>query len=285
MATPLDFARALLNRFNFPQTENRIVSIVAFEAQEGGHYYNGARFNPLNTTLGMPGATNAVGAVKAYTSWKQGIEATARTMAQSNMRAMMDALRRDARPHDFLVAVTSTPWCPQPKEGEPDNGCRSYASRDPYALFKQYANTPDPVGGALDTSSTAGIMGWVKDHPFITVGAILVASGGALYYFRPDLFKRVPVVGQLAQENPVQPRKRSAPKQIGSGGSKVQTLLFPRTSFTPDSAAKWAKSHGFKSSKVDVTDQYVRIRQLPPGGRMRTIQFKGTPVKAVVRFG
>ena len=66
-------------------------------------------------------------------------------------------------------------------------------------------------------------------------------------------------------------------------GSQVQTLLFPRDSYSPNAAKTWAKRHGFKYGKVDVTDRYVRLRQLPPEGfaRMRTVTI-GKGVKAVV---
>jgi hypothetical protein len=148
--------------------------------------------------------------------------------------------------------------------------------------YKQFYSGP---GGPA-----ASAAGWVKEHPYVTVGLIAFATAAGVWYFRPDLFRKIPVVGHLAaEENPVKRlpgrKRRSASKAPGAGGGRVQTLLFPRTSFTPESARSWAKSHGFKSGKVDVTAQYIRIRQLPPGGRMRTIQFQNTPVKAVVRFG
>lgn len=170
MATPLDFAKALLNRLGLSHTQNRLVSIVAFEAEEGGHYHNGARFNPMNTSLPMPGAQSVIGAVKAYTSWQQGVEATARTIVQNNMRPILDALKADAAPQDFLHAITATPWCPQSSPG-----CADYAQRDAYALYKQYANTADPVGGGL---ATGGATDW---KTIGIVAAIVAAAGGIVY--------------------------------------------------------------------------------------------------------
>src|SRR5574341_4162 len=282
MTTPLDFAKALLNRLGIPQSQNRLVGLVAFAASEGGHWANSARYNPFNTTLGMPGAQsmNSAG-VKAYTSWSQGIEATARTMGQTNMRPMINALKADATPQQFLASVTQTPWCPQSAPG-----CSAYENANAIALYNGYAAKQDNT-----TLSTSSAVGWIREHPVVTVAAIVLAVGGVTYYFRPDLFRRIPVVGRLAAaENPVgaatgRRRRKTASRRPGAGGGRVQTLLFPRTKFTPASASAWARSHGFKSGKIDVTDQYVRIRQLPPGGRMRTIQFQNTPVRAVVRFG
>lgn len=148
--------------------------------------------------------------------------------------------------------------------------------------------------GALYASipSTISPVAWIKQHPILTAAGILLVAGGVTYYFKPELFRRIPVVGRLAaEENPVRRlsagarRRRRASRAPGAGGGRVQTLLFPRSSFSPSSAKAWARKHGFRSGKIDVTDQYVRIRQLPPGGRMRTIQFQNTPVRAVVRFG
>jgi hypothetical protein len=65
---------------------------------------------------------------------------------------------------------------------------------------------------------------------------------------------------------------------------RPQSLLFDRGSgWTPEKAKRWAKEHGFKADKVDVTDQYVRLRQLDPKGFQvkRTIPF-GKGIRAVV---
>lgn len=46
---------------------------------------------------------------------------------------------------------------------------------------------------------------------------------------------------------------------------RIQSLLFSRPKYTTSSAKRWAKSHGYKTSKVDVTDRFIRLRQLAPG--------------------
>jgi hypothetical protein len=64
----------------------------------------------------------------------------------------------------------------------------------------------------------------------------------------------------------------------------VQSLLFSRADgWTEGKAKQWAKAHGYKHGKVDVTDQYVRLRQFDPKGLKikRTIPF-GRGIKAVV---
>ena len=46
-----------------PVTADNVAAITAWEMAEGGHWYNTAYYNPLNTTQSMPGATvfNSVG--------------------------------------------------------------------------------------------------------------------------------------------------------------------------------------------------------------------------------
>ena len=80
-----------------------------------------------------------------------------------------------------------------------------------------------------------------------------------------------------------EPRPNAAGRRSRSGGSVVQSLLFPRSKFTRSEAERWASSHGYLYKKVDITDRYIRLRQRPPEGlaRMRTIRM-GPDVKAVV---
>ena len=48
------------------------------------------------------------------------------------------------------------------------------------------------------------------------------------------------------------------------GASEVQTLLFDKEKFTEEEAKKWASDHDFKSSKVDITENKIRLRQFDP---------------------
>ena len=63
----------------------------------------------------------------------------------------------------------------------------------------------------------------------------------------------------------------------------VQSLLFSRSSWTPSKAKSWARSHGYRSGKVDVTANNIRLRQRAPasGALFRTVTF-GRGIKAVV---
>jgi hypothetical protein len=66
-------------------------------------------------------------------------------------------------------------------------------------------------------------------------------------------------------------------------GTEVQALLFERPRWTPTAAKAWASSHDFRSGKVHVTDNYVRLRRFDPvrGTQKRTITF-GDGIKAVI---
>lgn len=72
--------RAILAGMQAPQTQANINSMAAWIRHETP-WPPVAKFNPMNTTLPMPGATdfNSVG-VKNYTSWPQGIQATILTL-------------------------------------------------------------------------------------------------------------------------------------------------------------------------------------------------------------
>lgn len=77
-------------------------------------------------------------------------------------------------------------------------------------------------------------------------------------------------------------------KAIKSKTTEVQTLLFPRVVWKRKDAAAWAKKHGFKTTKVDVTDDFLRFRQEDPSQfqekSFRTIQLKpgNKPIGAVI---
>jgi peptidoglycan hydrolase CwlO-like protein len=109
--TQLTWAKALLVAMRLPVTADNVAAIAAWEMAEGGHWYNTAYYNPLNTTQSMPGATvfNSVG-VKAYTSWRQGLEATVKTLKNGYYDAIIAALRRGNDSAAVAAAVGASPW-------------------------------------------------------------------------------------------------------------------------------------------------------------------------------
>lgn len=116
--TPQEWAKAVLSQLGAPQTQGNVTALEAWAAAEGGNWHNTARFNPINTTLKLPGSYvmpggNSAG-VQAYTSWQQGITATVDMLNQSNMRPIKDALMRGADCHSLAFAVGQTPWGTKP---------------------------------------------------------------------------------------------------------------------------------------------------------------------------
>lgn len=80
----------------------------------------------------------------------------------------------------------------------------------------------------------------------------------------------------------------SRPHRGGRGkgrwkGTEVQSLLFSRPQWTESRAKDWARDHDYHYGKVDVTDNYVRLRQFAPvrGTQKRTITF-GDGIKAII---
>ena len=109
--TQFTWAQALLVAMRLPVTADNVAAVTAWEMAEGGHWYNTAYYNPLNTTQSMPGATvfNSVG-VKAYTSWRQGLEATVKTLKNGYYGAIIEALRRGNDASAVAAAVGASPW-------------------------------------------------------------------------------------------------------------------------------------------------------------------------------
>ena len=68
----------------------------------------------------------------------------------------------------------------------------------------------------------------------------------------------------------------------------VQSVLLSRHEFTQEQAQEWVRKHGYKASKVDVTQDYYRYRQadpdtLPFTARFRTIDM-GKIGKLIVAY-
>lgn len=107
------FALSLLLEIEAPGTQRNLWALVSWMQAEGGS----AAYNPLNTTLLMPGSTNynSVG-VQNYTSFRQGIEATAYTLNYGADRGLYGykpirrRLRRSAWAKWTLTAVERSVW-------------------------------------------------------------------------------------------------------------------------------------------------------------------------------
>lgn len=67
--------------------------------------------------------------------------------------------------------------------------------------------------------------------------------------------------------------------------TRIQTILFPRDTWTAREARSWLSAHGKKAPRVDKTQDYLRYQQAQPGrfkkSTFRTITLPGTKIKAV----
>lgn len=109
--TPLSWAQALLGYLGLPVTSQNLTAITAWELAEGGNWFNSARFNPLDTTMPEPGATdmNGVG-VKAYTSWAEGFTATIATLRNGLYGPILAALQKGDDALAVAAAVAASQW-------------------------------------------------------------------------------------------------------------------------------------------------------------------------------
>jgi hypothetical protein len=109
--TPTTFAQALLGLLGEPITDANVQAVTAWEAAEGGNWHNTASYNPLNTTLREPGSVSVNSAgVQAYTSWNQGLDATASTLQEGSYAGIRDALASGNDPQGVVDAVLASPW-------------------------------------------------------------------------------------------------------------------------------------------------------------------------------
>lgn len=140
MATPTDFALALLRSANLPITRNNLVAVVAWEKLEGGHWENSATFNPLNTTQSMAGSTtkNADG-VQAFTSWDQGVAASVKTLKNGLYEPIIEAFGQSLDPDVTLRIIDASPW------GTHNLPPGAQAMK----LYQAFAEAPDPLGAPI----------------------------------------------------------------------------------------------------------------------------------------
>jgi len=134
VTTPLDFAYMLTNFLSLDPTPNRLHALVAWEAFEGGHWANQARYNPLNTTRSVEGSHPWSGKIpiQVFPDWQSGVKATALTIAQGNMIGIARALVRDDSPTQILYAVKNSPW-----------GTTAIVPENWQALYDSYAQKQD----------------------------------------------------------------------------------------------------------------------------------------------
>jgi hypothetical protein len=111
------FAKDLLNALGDKPTPSNLADLSMWIAGENTK----AKFNPLATSTSMPGAVNAGPAegfthndagVKNYNSYKQGVDATVKTLTgKPEYKGILDALSAgNVSTTDFKSIVAASPW-------------------------------------------------------------------------------------------------------------------------------------------------------------------------------
>jgi hypothetical protein len=109
--TSHDFAVALLETLGDPVTPQNTLAIVSWAQAEGGAWNGPAKYNPLNTTRRMPGSYSINGAeVQSYTSWPEGLAATAQTLQAGAYGGILSALKAGSSALAVERAVASSIW-------------------------------------------------------------------------------------------------------------------------------------------------------------------------------
>ncbi len=87
----------------------------------------------------------------------------------------------------------------------------------------------------------------------------------------PKTWGSKPKAAAAAERKHKKGAKKAAPKKTKTRkkprcpiGTEVQTLIFPRSSFSERQARDWARRHGYTASKVDETPATYRLRQRDP---------------------
>ncbi|HEY1634814.1 MAG TPA: hypothetical protein VGF64_08655 [Acidimicrobiales bacterium] len=109
--TSHDFAVALLETLGDTVTSQNTLAIVSWAQAEGGAWNSPAKYNPLNTTRRMSGSysINGVG-VQSYTSWPEGLAATAQTLQAGAYGGILSALKAGSSGLAVERAVASSVW-------------------------------------------------------------------------------------------------------------------------------------------------------------------------------
>ena len=163
------------------------------------------------------------------------------------------------------------------------------------------SETPSVLAWAMRSMQKAGLEAELADEPGY-VDVWFPASAGFVYGEDPvrellDYLQEANaswkperahcrVIGPPGGGEPSVPKHHPAGKMGPSGpgmnpGTRVQSLLFEKASFSKQQAAAWAKSHGYVSA-IEESRNFWRARQYEPAGeRYRTITF-GKGVKAII---
>ena len=182
--TPLIFATSLLAMMGWPQTQSNIDAMVAWEAAEGGAWENTAACNPLNTTQPEPGSRSAgtsQSSIQAYTSWAQGLRATAATLSQNQRgyAGIRQAFSSGNAASLLPQALNNSAW------GTNGNTVAKILAGGGYRQYELKTSTSGGVTTAGGSASSSGCAFGVGPFCILSqaglnrfYGALLMAAGG-----------------------------------------------------------------------------------------------------------
>ena len=78
--------------------------------------------------------------------------------------------------------------------------------------------------------------------------------------------------------------ERGFPYRVCPRGVQIHSLLFPLDRYTEARARRWAVEHGFNLREVELTRNFVRIKQNPVSLFVRD-SFRNVPLRGVERHG
>ena len=111
--SPTTWAQQLLREMSIAPKNDMTKAIANWEAHEGGHWNNTARYNPLNTTQRMLSSDTNMNSsgVKVYSSWDEGLRATVKTLMSKGHGYEKIIHEMDSgTPDDFYQAVVDSKW-------------------------------------------------------------------------------------------------------------------------------------------------------------------------------
>ena len=149
-----EFAKALLNKAGIAVSDNNVTALTTWMHWEGGTANNS--FNPLNTTLTMPGSTkfNSVG-VQAYGSLDQGVEATLNTLTgnQADSRGyttILNDLKNNAPLNQVTADINASKWGTKIRGG----GTPGYGASLPNIGATDAPSTSTITSGGTNSAAT-----------------------------------------------------------------------------------------------------------------------------------
>jgi hypothetical protein len=171
-------AQDVLKQLGISPTLASTAKLVAWFDQEGGNWNNSARYNPLNTTLSMPGAgnTGSQGNIKVYTSWTQGIEATVKTLKAPAYKSILSTLASGSGAA-FEAAVNASPWGTKFPGGGNATQLSTLSANPEEGTTK---SLPSDAKKAVESAlgfSWSKLEGFALTSVLLLVGAVLVVYG------------------------------------------------------------------------------------------------------------